>query len=94
VDIYLIHDRICKTCRMTDLGNERVWLENTEGLGEAVWSHEIMGLDTHPWQRKFLKHRVATEHPLVIQTLWPSAKSNRVGLIDAGTPTGGALPDF
>ncbi|MFM7390706.1 MAG: hypothetical protein ACKO34_08830 [Vampirovibrionales bacterium] len=94
VDIYLTDDRICQGCKMTDLGNERVWLENTAGLGEAVWSHEVVGLDTHPWQRKFLKHSLRSEHVLVTKTLWPNASSAKVGLINAGNDSSQASPDF
>ena len=53
-DIYLTEDRVCKGCQWELLPERKVQLTNRLGEHTVVRSKEIIGIDTHPWNRKLL----------------------------------------
>ena len=58
-DIYLTQRRICRQCSMQLLpDNRRVLLTNQTGEEKPYFVYEIMGVDYHPWRRRFLKRFV------------------------------------
>ena len=53
-DIYLTGDRICKKCTFRVLSPESVELSNRLGEKGIYPVKEIIGLDTHPFARRFV----------------------------------------
>jgi hypothetical protein len=56
-DIYLTEDRVCKRCTWAwEDANTKDWvvLTNKGGLATRVRPQEILGIDTHPFVRRFL----------------------------------------
>jgi hypothetical protein len=70
-DIYLTYRRICRQCKMTDLGGERVLLENRKGIQATYYAHEVMGVDYHPLQRKFLEQVARNTVPDATKVVLP-----------------------
>lgn len=53
-DIYLTEDRVCKGCQWKLLPERKVQLTNRLGKSSIVPYKEVIGIDTHPWNRKLL----------------------------------------
>ncbi|MDX2085379.1 MAG: hypothetical protein SFZ03_08335 [Candidatus Melainabacteria bacterium] len=55
-DIYLTHDRVCHDCTAQWLDAIHVRLSNDQGQSAVYLRREIVGVDTHPFWRKFWRH--------------------------------------
>jgi hypothetical protein len=76
-DIYLTHRRICRDCKMIDLGNEQVELLNRKGVRGQYLSTEVLGVDYHPFERKFAWHVLRNINPIAGNTLMPAAYNQK-----------------
>jgi hypothetical protein len=70
-DIYLTYNRICKKCNMTDNQDGTVYMVNQQGVGANYPAQEVLGVDYHPVQRKFIRHLATTLNPSAAKTLLP-----------------------
>ncbi len=60
-DIYLTNARVCKKCKGRWIDSYRVELYNKKGES-AIYEHsEIVGVDNHPFWRKFLIESVKNQ---------------------------------
>lgn len=55
-DIHLTGDRICRRCTWRILDDYRIELINREGERGIYRRAEVLGVDKHPYWRKFLFH--------------------------------------
>jgi hypothetical protein len=69
--IYLTQQRQCTPCRMHSLPNGQLWLENKAGIGIAVGTHEVLGINSLPVERKLLHHWARHLNPVVAKTQFP-----------------------
>ncbi len=70
-DVYLTFRRVCRSCYVEEVGNQKVRLTNAKGHSVVVYAHEILGVDEHLVQRKVLDYFLHHLHPISMDALLP-----------------------
>jgi hypothetical protein len=94
VTVYLTQQRVCQRCWLwVDEPNERVWLQNQQGVGAYYPRHEVLRVDGQPaWQHQLLNHWATHLHPVVVQTLLTPNQPQRLPYALWPSPTQAPMP--